>query len=1058
MQNKFTPSVNILRDTGRSLDYVLTPNAERITADISDSYRKGIHSFTIIGSYGTGKSSFLMALDRTLQGEQVIALDLGIKPKQVETLRIVGQYQSLIGYFHELFDIEDDFEGNQKVFDHLHQLSCENDLLVIYLDEFGKFLEYASKFNPEKELYFLQQLAEFANDHEKEILLISTLHQNFEAYAANVAEDSQKKEWRKVKGRFKELTFNEPVEQLLYLAAKKLKGSKKKGVSRLELAKAKFILPFDAKSLDEIDLELAPLDIISASVLTKALQYYGQNDRSLFTFLEEDIKNDDWVSVGSIYDYLLSSFYSYLNSPYNPHYKNWEAIQSGLERIEAIDSEYMAANLEVFKTIGLLQVFGSKAAHVDTVLLRDYFDGTYSQETVYNALGFLEKRKLVVFAKYNNSYKIIEGTDVDFDYELQQAEGKVDSSFNISSALAEYFDFPVIQAKEVSYKKGTPRLFEFKVSDEVATDLKPIGAIDGYVNLIFNDRIKLKHVQALSKEQNEAVLYGYYTNSKVIKDRLFEILKTKKVLEDHLEDRVAKQEFEKIQDSQKRLLSHEVLDSLYREKVRWFFQGKELGQMKSQRALNAKLSEICNTIYDQSPVFNNELVNKFKISSSIHTARKGYFKQLTEHWNEEGLGFKSDKFPPEKTIYKSLLADNAMHIPKGGTWDLDQPESKNGFDAIWEVCQRFLESTREEKKSISELWDILEEKPFKLKLGLIDFWVPTFLFVNRGDFALYNIDNKGEASFVPELNDSTLYMMTRQAQSYHIKAFEITGLRLRVFNKYREILEQGKANKLGQEGFIESVRPFLVFYKSLNDYAKQTERVSPEALQLRAAILDAKDPEKTFFEAIPKALRMELDVLDTSDAKLSEFAVKLNDAIQELKGAYDELLNRVETFICTEILGKTMAFEGYKNALAKRYKGVKEHRLLPKQKVFLARLNSPLNDRDSWLASIGQSLLGKPLERIVDSEEDILKDRMKQLVQELDNLQVIHKMNVEDGEQVFKLDVTTIDGMRSQNVRISKEKLEDVKGLSKEVEKLLAKNKNLTLAVLSHLLGKELDK
>ena len=303
MQNKFSPSVNILRDTGRSLDYVLTPNAERITADISDSYRKGVHSFTIIGSYGTGKSSYLMALDRTLQGEQIIALDLGIKPKQVETLRIVGQYQSLIAYFHELFDIEDDFEGNQKVFDHLHQLSRENDLLVIYLDEFGKFLEYASKFNPEKELYFLQQLAEFANDHEKEILLISTLHQNFEAYAANVAEDSQKKEWRKVKGRFKELTFNEPVEQLLFLAANKLKGSKKKGVSRLELAKAKFILPFDAKSLDEIDSKLAPLDIISAAVLTKALQSYGQNERSLFTFLEEDIKNDDWVDVSKVYDY-----------------------------------------------------------------------------------------------------------------------------------------------------------------------------------------------------------------------------------------------------------------------------------------------------------------------------------------------------------------------------------------------------------------------------------------------------------------------------------------------------------------------------------------------------------------------------------------------------------------------------------------------------------------------------------------------------------------------------------------------------------------------------------
>lgn len=1058
MGNKFTPSVNILRDSGRSFDYVLTPNAERITSDIGNAYRKGIHSFSVIGSYGTGKSSYLMALDRTLQGESLLALDLGFKPKKIEVLRIVGLYQSLIKHFHELFDITDDFDGNQKILDRLHQLSSENDLLVIYLDEFGKFLEYASKFNPEKELYFLQQLAEFVNDHEKEILLISTLHQNFEAYAANVANDAQKKEWRKVKGRFKELTFNEPVEQLLFLAAKKLKGSDKNGVSRLALAKNKHILPFDSKSLGEIDSELAPLDIISAAVLTKALQNYGQNERSLFTFLEEDIRNDDWVTVGSIYDYLISSFYSFLNSPFNPHYKNWQAIQAGLERIEAIESASIKANLEIFKTIGLLQIFASKAAHVDTTMLRDYFDDRFNKETVFDALGFLEQRKLVVFAKYNNSYKIIEGTDVDFGYELQQAEGKVDSSFNISSALAEYFDFPVIQAKEVSYKKGTPRLFEFEVSDEAVTNLKPTGAIDGYVNLIFNDRVKWKDVQALSKDQNEAVLYGYYTNSQVIKDRLFEILKTKKVLEDHIEDRVAKQEFEKIQDSQKRLLSHEVLDSLYSEKVRWFFQGKELGQMKSQRALNMILSQICNTVYHESPVFNNELVNKFKISSSIHTARKGYFKHLTEDWSKEDLGFEKGKYPPEKTIYKSLLADNGMHVLQNGVWDLVSPNDKNGFDAIWKACQAFLESTREERRSIAELWDILEEKPFKLKLGLVDFWVPTFLFINRGDFALYEVDGKGESRFVPELNNSILYMMTRQAKSFHIKAFEITGLRLRVFNKYREILEQGKTNKLGQEGFIESVRPFLVFYRSLNEYSKQTERLSVEARELRTAILDAKDPEKTFFEAIPKALRMELDVLDTSDKKLGEFAKKLNEAIQELKGAYGELLNRVESFICDEILGKTMEFDGYKNALANRYSDVKEHRLLPQQKVFLARLNSPLNDRDSWLASIGQTLLGKPLERIIDNEENVLKDRMKRFIQELDNLQVIHKMNVEEGEQVFKLDVTTADGMRSQNVRISKRKLEDVKELSSEIEKLLAKNKNLTLAVLSHLLGKELDK
>ncbi|MCB0755245.1 MAG: hypothetical protein KDB98_06595 [Flavobacteriales bacterium] len=219
MANRFNTSTNIIRDEKRKLDYVVTPNAEHVAEDICHAYQNGIHSFTLIGSYGTGKSSFLLAFLESLGHGAPLKVDLGFKPKKIDTLRLVGQYQSLIRHFHELFDISDDFDGNQMIFDRLFDRTRNCDLLVIYLDEFGKFLEYASKNDPDKELYFLQQLAEFANDHEREILLISTLHQSFEAYASNMVQETQKREWKKVKGRFKELTFNEPVEQLLFLVA-----------------------------------------------------------------------------------------------------------------------------------------------------------------------------------------------------------------------------------------------------------------------------------------------------------------------------------------------------------------------------------------------------------------------------------------------------------------------------------------------------------------------------------------------------------------------------------------------------------------------------------------------------------------------------------------------------------------------------------------------------------------------------------------------------------------------------------------------------------------------
>lgn len=45
---------------------------------------------------------------------------------------------------------------------------------------------------------------------------IPTVHQSLESYAYGLSK-TQQQEWTKVKGRFREITFNEPVEQLLFL-------------------------------------------------------------------------------------------------------------------------------------------------------------------------------------------------------------------------------------------------------------------------------------------------------------------------------------------------------------------------------------------------------------------------------------------------------------------------------------------------------------------------------------------------------------------------------------------------------------------------------------------------------------------------------------------------------------------------------------------------------------------------------------------------------------------------------------------------------------------------
>lgn len=54
---KYTPSINIAQTTFNPAGYIVTQNALGVVGKIVDSFNAGVHSFNIIGSYGTGKSN-----------------------------------------------------------------------------------------------------------------------------------------------------------------------------------------------------------------------------------------------------------------------------------------------------------------------------------------------------------------------------------------------------------------------------------------------------------------------------------------------------------------------------------------------------------------------------------------------------------------------------------------------------------------------------------------------------------------------------------------------------------------------------------------------------------------------------------------------------------------------------------------------------------------------------------------------------------------------------------------------------------------------------------------
>ncbi len=170
--SEYSPSINIERDFARKLNYIPTKNAIGVLNTIANDYKIGIRSFSLVGAYGTGKSAFLLGLQKSLTGKNKY-FSLGKNQfdgvKNYEFLNLTGQYESLIQNFAILFNIgkKRDYSAIEvlaAIDVYSKKLTKAGKILVIVIDEFGKYLEYAAKYNPEKELYFIQLLAELTNN------------------------------------------------------------------------------------------------------------------------------------------------------------------------------------------------------------------------------------------------------------------------------------------------------------------------------------------------------------------------------------------------------------------------------------------------------------------------------------------------------------------------------------------------------------------------------------------------------------------------------------------------------------------------------------------------------------------------------------------------------------------------------------------------------------------------------------------------------------------------------------------------------------------------------
>lgn len=1051
----FTLSANIENGIAEGSRYIVTPNVQKVVQEIVESYQTGLHSFSIIGTYGTGKSSFLLHLEKDLQADtkrkELLRNTKLLHNGEFEILNIIGDSRSMSDLLlNALGKVMEPGERDAltllKVY--YESLKRQDKMLVIAVDEFGKVLEHAAKCNPEEELYFFQKFTEIVNAPTRNILLLTTLHQNFSAYASKLNQ-TQKNEWTKVKGRFQEVVFAEPIEQLLYLAAEHISTEFKyqltdKGFFQIyrKAVDCKFIskdFTFDSAA------RLYPLDTFAAYAITRAIQRYGQNERSLFTFLNargplslasyKPVENITY-NLASVYDYVVNSFHSYLTDV-NSDSTGWSAINISVERVEGADWRepvQMLDAIKIVKAVGLLNLFGNAGFTMSQSDLAEYAEMAMGVEFATNIIHELIRLKIIRYAEYKKRLILFEGTDVNIEEEVMNAGLIVPKPTNFVDDLRIYFNNRVSPVKAYYYHRGTPRFFEYMLLDS-PQDIVPTSDVDGYVQMIFaTDKKKVKEVKQFSRDCGHAIIFAIFNRTGEIVEHLYSIQKYRYIIEKVLvdkSDRVALKEVTQLMEYEKSMLNKALSDSMYSylDDVTWIYKGEDLNIL-SHRDFNKALSRVCDDVYSKTPIINNELFNKHKISGNISAAKAKYLQALLENSDQNDLGFEADKFPPEKTIYYSLLKSTGLHV--NGEF-MDRPANPD-IETLWNACEDFLRSTMAGAQKLSKLVKILTSQPYKIKDGVIEFWLPTYLYIKRQDYALYGQNGQ----YIPNFNVELLDLMKKHLGDFSIKAYAVDGVKLQLFNQYRKFLNLGDDKKIEGRSFIETIKPFLFFYsRQLNDYAKHTNQLShKETIHFRNALANARDPEKAFLEDIPRALGYDDERLQDPEA-VKDYCYVIQRAVRELRGCYNQLIDRIEERL-VDALGLTSGeYSEYIQEIQQRLSFVKPHLLTPRQKEFYQHAVARFDNRNEWYQSICYSVLDMPLDRMKDEQEAKLHDDLVFLFKECEQKAILSE---------------------SVNYRIDEAEEARSQELESRINDLLTGDNNLDVYTLMRILQKKLNK
>jgi len=704
---RFRRSINIEKDYRAALqngEYIVTPTAVEVLRRLAEGLDpdSGARAWTITGPYGVGKSAFAVYLTKVLcsseqdgqnarerlkKADPELFLDLangqvwqdgakGFLPVLLTARRapapnciaegIVAALKSqklrkLASVGRKLgkeFDAAGDGSplDTRWVIDALDkaaQAACKTGYqgILIVVDELGKLFEHAARYPQKGDVYVLQELAEHVSRSGTfPAVFIGLLHQSFEEYGHHL-DIGTRREWSKIQGRFGDVAFLEPADQVIRLVAQAIRrtdaawprGLKKRVKEVVAAAIEAQVVPpgMSAQEFHRTAMAAYPLHPLSLVALPYIFRRFAQNERSLFSYLssmepkgfQEFVRTramvgsaPEFVRLADLFDYFTCNFG--LGLYRQPQALRWMEAADVLDRRDELGDVHR----RVVKAVGVLSALGqfshlSASAAMIALAVQDRPSPDGSLQKV---LAELKEKSVLTYRSYNKSYRIWEGSDVDIEQRIAEGERKTQQSFELADSVRRYLPSRPMVARRHSFETGALRSFEVHYVDSMeslSAAVKADTTSDGKVLVCLAESPVLGEAfRSRAGEAREAsdVLFAIPQEIGELRGVVAELGALRWAWENTPElrdDRVARREIS-LRITEAEQLLQRSLNGLVDPRPEpigsdclWYHAGKRK-PVRTPAAVSQLLSEVCDEIYAKSPRIRNELIVRRNLSSA----------------------------------------------------------------------------------------------------------------------------------------------------------------------------------------------------------------------------------------------------------------------------------------------------------------------------------------------------------------------------------------------------------------------------------------------------------